>query len=385
MKNRVVTLVMCALIALGTVSCYGDLTSVKHISLSCKTSGFVGNGEETEASWCEGEKIQLYRSDDWTGGPMSLESGVGTKKATFSGDMTNTRDGYYAVRPRSAAGAVRFNHGGAIDLKVEPNNIFFAEDNSSLAAPQIGEGNRKGLTFKSCFGALKFNIGDINSVSLVQVAIPGHEHGLYGSFSYYFQLGKLTTYDVSYELLRSYDTPVDISSTHAVYVALPEARYSSVTLLLADGVTGKKGVYKAENVEVKRGGITSVSSLSYVEVPAVVGSWHIKSYCGVVAPVDLYMEFTANGKFTILQRVEMEGYRKFEGSYTIDAATSVLSGVYSDGEPWNDSYKCSLDEDLNLVLVSTSQESEISVYEPSELPSGAVVQSLSRVGDVKPL
>ena len=125
MKNRVVTLVMCALIALGAVSCYGDLTSVKHISLSCKTSGFVGNGKETKASWCEGEKIQLYRSDDWTGGPMSLESGAGTKKATFSGDMTNTRDGYYAVRPRSAAGAVRFNHGGVVDLKVEPNNIFF--------------------------------------------------------------------------------------------------------------------------------------------------------------------------------------------------------------------------------------------------------------------
>ena len=171
-------LLMCAMIALGAVSCYGDLTSVKHISLSCKTSGFVGNGKETKASWCEGEKIQLYRSDDWTGGPMSLESGAGTKKATFSGDMTNTRDGYYAVRPRSAAGAVRFNHGGVVDLKVEPNNIFFEGDNSSLAAPQIGEGNRKDLTFKSCFGALKFNIDNISSVSSVQVSIPSRDHGL---------------------------------------------------------------------------------------------------------------------------------------------------------------------------------------------------------------
>lgn len=376
---------MCAMIALGAVSCYGDLTSVKQISLTCKTSGFVGEGKDTKASWCKDEKIQLYRSDDWTGGPMSLESGAGTQKATFSGSMTNTRYGYYAVRPYSAAGAVRLNHGGVIDLEVEPNNIFFEGDNSSLAAPQIGEGDRKGLTFKSCFGALKFNIDNISSVSSVKVSIPSRDHGLYGTFSYYFKLGKLAVSDVRYELLNNYDTPVDISSSRAIYVALPEESYNSVTLLVTDGETGKKVIYKAEDVDVQRGRITNVSTASYTEVPMVVGCWHIKSYCGATAPVDLYIEFTADGKFTILQRTEMEGYRKFEGTYMVDAETSVLSGVYSDGEPWGDSYKFSVDENLNLILVSTSQESEISIYEQSELPSATIVQSLSRVGDVKPL
>lgn len=385
MKNRVVTLLMCAIIALGAVSCYGDLTSVKHISLSCTTSGYVGGGEETEASWSSGEQIQLYRADDWTGAPMSLESGAGTKKATFSGDMTNTRDGYYAVRPRSAAGAVRFNHGGVVDLKVEPNNIFFAEDNSSLVAPQIGEGNRRGLKFESCFGALKFNVDDVSSVSSVQVSIPGYEQGLYGTFSYYFNLGKLVSTDVRYKLLRSYATPVDVSSSHAIYVALPEADYKCVSILVADATTGRRLIYNAENVAVKRGGITNVPASSFVETPVVVGSWHIKSFCGAVASADLYIEFTEDGKFTILQRTEMDGYSKYTGTYTVDTENSILSGVYSDGEPWSNSYKYSLDENLNLVLVNTSLESEVSVYEPSELPSGAGVQSMSRASDVKPL
>lgn len=385
MRNRVVTLLVCAMVALGAVSCNGDLTSVKHLSLSCKTFGFVGNGEETEASWCAGEKIQLYRADDWTSGPMSLTSGAGSKTATFSGDMTNTRDGYYAVRPRSAAGAMRLN--GSVELNVEPNNVFFAEDNSSLVVPQIGEGNKKGLSFKSSFGVLKFNVDNVNSVSSVQVSIPGREQSLYGAYAYYFKNEILISLDSNYELMCNYKTPVDISSGRAIYVALPAPAkmYESVSILVADGTTGAKSLYKAENVEVVRGCITNVPASSYVEVPMVVGGWHINSYCGAEAPVDLYIEFTADYKFTILQRTSMNGYSKFVGTYSIDTENQVLSGVYSDGEPWSNSYKYSIDENLNLVLTSTTSSSEISVYEPSDMPRTVSAQSLSRAGDVKPL
>ena len=385
MRNRVIALLMCAVIALGAVSCYGDLESVKHISLNCKTTGFVGGGVETSASWNEGEKIHLFRADDWTGGPMSLVSGAGSKEATFVGDMTNTRYGYYAVRPRSAAGEMRLN--GSVVLSVEPNNIFFAEDNSSIVVPQIGEGKKRDLTFKSCFGALKFNVENINTVSSVQVSIPGREHSLYGTFAYYFKNEMIVSLESHYELMCNYKEAVDISASQAIYVALPVASrgYDSVSILVTDGESGKKSLYTAEEVQVVRGCVTDIPSSSYVDVPVVVGSWRIKSYCGSAASVDLYIEFTSNNKFTILQRSESAGYTKFTGTYSIDKATSTLSGVYSDGEPWSNSYKYSLDENLNLVLTNAASSAEVSVYEPSEMPKGALVQTLSRVEVVKPL
>ena len=383
MKNRVLSLLMCAIIAVVAVSCNGNLSDGGQLSVTCKTKGFVGNNETTAASWCSGEKIMLLRADDWLGATMSLASGAGTSSATFKGELNAARDGYYAVRPASAAGAMRSN--GSIELTVEPNNVFFAEDNSSVVVPQIGQDKKKNVEFKSCFGALKFNIVNASSVSSVQVSVPGKEQGLYGSFAYYFKRDLLVGLATSYDLQCNFEPAVDISSSRAVYVALPEGSYSTVSLLVGDSKTGKKEAYRAQGVSVQRGRITNVSTSSYIEVPALVGSWHIKSYCGLDAPVDLYIDFAADGRFTILQRTEMSGYRKFEGTYSVDSQTSVVSGVYSDGEPWSNSYKYSIDENMNLVLVNTTLASEVSVYEPSNMPSGAAAVTKSGVKDVKPL
>ena len=64
---------------------------------------------------------------------------------------------------------------------------------------------------------------------------------------------------------------------------------------------------------------------------------------------------------------------------------SIISGVYSDGEAWADSYKFSLNGG-NLVFESQSNSAEVSIYEPAEMPS-ATTQSVSRAvaSDVKPL
>lgn len=121
------------------------------------------------------------------------------------------------------------------------------------------------------------------------------------------------------------------------------------------------------------------------EFALVAYAWCIKSFCGSSVAADLYIKFNTNATFTILQRTEMNGYRQYTGTYTLDKENSVLSGVYSDGERWGSSYKYSFDDEINLTLESVTNSSEVSVYVPTRMPNVTLVQSLSCVGDVKPL
>ena len=121
------------------------------------------------------------------------------------------------------------------------------------------------------------------------------------------------------------------------------------------------------------------------ELTLTTYAWCIKSFCGSPVEADLYIKFTKTNTFTILQRTDMNGYRKYLGTYVFNKGTSILSGMYSDGEAWGCDYKYSIDEELNLTLESVSNPAEFSVYVPTEMPDVSLVQSLSRAGDVKPL
>lgn len=382
MKQKL-SLLLCVVAAYCAVSCQGDIDVIKHISLSCRTMGMIEGAATTEASWGSGEQIYLFRAEDWTVASMTQTSGEGSDVAVFSGNASGTRLGYYAVRPSSAAGAIRVS--GDIAIDVAPTNIFFVGENSSVAVPQIGEGNSSGLTFSSIFGALKFNVEGINSVSSVEVSVPGQERGVYGTFQYNFTQGTIYGEDVSYEVVRNCSPAMDISSSKAIYVALPPGGYKTVEMLIVDAETGEKSLYRASNIAVRRGNVMQVPASSYVYVPQVVGRWHIKSYCGAEAPVDLYIEFKADFKFTIMQRTESFDYLKFDGVYTEDKESSTISGVYSDGESWSDSYRYIINENRELVLTSVSNGAEVSVYEPADMPNVSSVSVISRASSVKPL
>jgi hypothetical protein len=385
MKKIILTLI-CVSVALCAVSCYGDIDVVKQLSLTCKTTGFADGASSTKAEWGANETIYLFRAEDWSATLMSQISGEGSGVATFQGNAYGTRKGYYAVRPSSAAGAIR--NSGDISIEVAPRNIFFAGDDSSVAIPQIGTGNSKnGLSFKSVFGALKFKVEGIASIAKVQALVPNQEHGLYGTFDYNLLAGTIADDNVVYKVVEEYAPALAVQGSKEVYLALPAGSYRSVDLLVFDGATKRKMLYSAENVNVSRGVATDVTNIVATEVSDVVGSWHIKSYCGAEAQVDLYMEFTANGTFVILQRTELSGYKKFVGTYSVDGVNSIISGKYSDGESWADSYKYSLDNEGNLLLQSVSNSSEISVYEVAEMPDVTAVGETrcEGVGSVKPL
>lgn len=382
--RKFLSLLIGATLLFGAQSCE-DIDEVKNTSINCSTRGFDEGGSTTLAEWNKGEQIYLYRAEDWTPALLDLTSGAGSSTATFQGSTAGTKAGYYAIRPAAAAGAIRNN--GEISITVEPTNIFFANENSSTAVAQIGKGNAKGVAFSPIFGAMKFNIEGISSVSSVEVSVPGQERGVCGTFQCKLTDESIYGEDVEYEVERVCSPAVDISSSKAIYVALPPGGYKAVELLVTDAESGDKHLYRAQNIAVRRGSVTSISASSYVYVPKVVGRWHLKSYCSKAAPVDLYIEFKADYRFTILQRSGSAAYIEFTGIYTEDKDNAIISGTYSDGESWGDSYKYSLNENIELIMTSTSNSAEVSVYEAASMPKVNSVSATSRadISSVKPL
>ena len=80
-------------------------------------------------------------------------------------------------------------------------------------------------------------------------------------------------------------------------------------------------------------------------------------------------------------------YIEFTGIYTEDKDNAIISGTYSDGESWGDSYKYSLNENIELIMTSTSNSAEVSVYEAASMPkvNSASATSRADISSVKPL
>lgn len=116
----------------------------------------------------------------------------------------------------------------------------------------------------------------------------------------------------------------------------------------------------------------------------VVGSWQLISYCDMPAEVDLHIAFNKNATFRILQRTDSFEYQQFSGRYSVTVQTNaenpefvehLVSGVYSDGKAWANSYLCSLDENGNLVMQSVGSD-EMSVYRPELMPKAAATRTV---------
>lgn len=370
-----------ALLLVGAESC-GKIDEVKDTSIKCLTRGFDDGGSATLAEWNEGEQICLYRAEDWAPALLKQTSGAGSSSATFSGSTAGTRAGYYAIRPASAAGACTQ---GTTIINIDSSNIFFEGENSSTIVPQIGTGKnaKKGLTFQSLFGAVKFKAEGITNVKLAMAAIPGREQGLNGTFAYNLAANRLKGEDVIYETTRICSTESNIGESGAIYVALPAGEYGSVSLLVQDGNKGEKRLYTASDVSVSRGRVTDATNAPYTLAAALMGDWHLCRYCDSEPEVELYIHFGSDYSFTIYQRTSMAGYQIFTGKYYVEG--SKVSGCYSDGVEWADSYIISVDSDANLVLQSVNG-GDIAVYESANLPQiNASSTASSRGNMVRPL
>ena len=100
----------------------------------------------------------------------------------------------------------------------------------------------------------------------------------------------------------------------------------------------------------------------------VVGEWHLTSWNHETpADFDVYVQFGADGKFDIFQKVETSAYVRYSGRFA--ASDSRLSGRYSDGVAWSTDYTFELsDNGDTLTMTSATEGAEVSVYTRTPIP-----------------
>lgn len=125
--------------------------------------------------------------------------------------------------------------------------------------------------------------------------------------------------------------------------------------------------------------VTSCTDREEVVLPPHVGSWKLISYCGTPAEIDLYIQFTQSGDFTILQRTGSIGYTEYRGRYTVDEEAYILSGIYNDGQKWACDYMYGFNSDNELVLTSLNEAAEVSVYKPAQMPTVGITNSICNI------
>lgn len=376
-------MILVTVIALfSLVSCNPSNDAPKSISVDATTLGFADEfGSTTVAKWTSDETLELYRSEDWSSATFSMVSGANEELAKFLGtDLSSEK--LYALRSATPAPIVN----GKATISVPSHNIFLADENSSLVAPQIGEGTTQGLTFTPIFGAIKLAITGDFSAQKIQVIIPNQEIGINGNYIYDVATKTLQSQDVEYSSTRTFDTPITLSATPTmIYVALPEGAYSQVELRVNNPATGELLGYTANDITIEQGKVTSATNISTKKIVEVTGTWRMSSFCGSPANIDLYITFTKDLKFTMYQRTESLTYITYSGTYSIDTTNATLSGEYDDGRSWANSYKVSY-SDESIVLTNTANSTEVSIYEPATAPTIHTNKARAAlVTDIKPL
>ena len=99
------------------------------------------------------------------------------------------------------------------------------------------------------------------------------------------------------------------------------------------------------------------------------------------------MQLNENKTFELYQRSNSATYVKYNGSYSLNEASAIISGTYSDGSLWANSYYYSINSNNELVFTNTYNSTEITIYEPATMPNiSAIKASRSATKyDIKPL
>lgn len=82
----------------------------------------------------------------------------------------------------------------------------------------------------------------------------------------------------------------------------------------------------------------------------IIGNWQMQD-----SQLLVWVSFRDNGSFSLSQKLVDGLYRHYEGSYLLSG--SFLSGEYSDGTPWANTYRVSFQDSGKIMTLSTANES----------------------------
>lgn len=108
----------------------------------------------------------------------------------------------------------------------------------------------------------------------------------------------------------------------------------------------------------------------------VSGQWHLVSSDRIdieASGIDVYISFTASGRFELYQKIGDGRYRYFSGTYTMDG--SRLAGTYSDATAWGSTYTVSV-SDGTLVMTAENSSAEVCTYASEQIPQDVISDSI---------
>lgn len=141
--------------------------------------------------------------------------------------------------------------------------------------------------------------------------------------------------------------------------------------------------------KITDGGGSSAPKIDWSEEGSVVGEWYLSSWSGKSDSAPrVYLALYDDGNFDMYQQAFSVLWYHYEGTYTI-LEDNILTGVYSDGEPWSSSYKVDFgyeegvlsDTDMpvpapiHIRLVSEKNENEVSIYDTTTIPDEVVEEA----------
>lgn len=109
----------------------------------------------------------------------------------------------------------------------------------------------------------------------------------------------------------------------------------------------------------------------------VDGSWHLTSVSSLEnGTVDIWLRFGSGNVFTIWQKSAAEDrYSVFTGNYSVNG--KKISGKYSDGTSWGDSYEVAISSDGGTLTLTASGSGEVSSYAKSDVPESVTDNTYS--------
>ncbi len=117
------------------------------------------------------------------------------------------------------------------------------------------------------------------------------------------------------------------------------------------------------------------------EETGIVGCWKLETFAGFQTDTNVYITFNADGSFILYQREDGINYTTFLGSYKFNKATSIISGVYTNGTEWAHEYKVLSLNAKSLIWENCDNPAEVSEYSRSRAPQYV---ANNRAGSVEP-
>lgn len=101
----------------------------------------------------------------------------------------------------------------------------------------------------------------------------------------------------------------------------------------------------------------------------IVGEWQLTGITTKASigdkTVNVYVAFTADGKFELYQQLGQGWYQYYAGTWTL-SDENILSGQYSNGNKWGSEY--SVTQDGNTMTLTTPSGKETDTYTKTSIP-----------------